>query len=52
MIKRGAKGTFAKGFYETSIPVRNESAVIATEGRRAWNCFTAVMYAAVKGWTP
>jgi len=52
VVVRGAKGTFAKAFYQASIPIRSESAVIATEGRRGWNCFTAAVYAVFKGWTP
>jgi RHS repeat-associated protein len=47
-----ARSTFMFAWKQFSVPVLHESAVLATEGRSAWTCVGAALYAIGKGWVP
>jgi hypothetical protein len=52
VIRAGAKETFRDAWATWDIPIRNEGAVLATKGRRAWICIGAALYAVGRGWLP
>ncbi|MGA8437823.1 MAG: RHS repeat-associated core domain-containing protein, partial [Candidatus Sulfotelmatobacter sp.] len=47
-----ARTTFVYAWAKFSVPILNEGAVIATEGRTAWTCVGAALHAIGKGWVP
>jgi len=53
ILTRGAAQFIADdAWIVRSVPILNEAAVLATEGRTAWTCVGATLYAIGRGWLP